>query len=93
MARTVWKFHVPLDGEWHDVVVPSGGELVAAASQGMFGDRLFAWFIVDPSGPELVRRLRWVATGEPFPAGAAWRATVHTGSYVWHLVEHVGIEL
>src|SRR5690242_7651027 len=89
MARVIHKFEVPNGGEFTDVSMPIGAEILHADVQ---GEKVFVWALVDPERAPVFRMLGFFSTGHPVPAGA-----VHVGTGIernfglaWHVFEIAG---
>jgi hypothetical protein len=87
MSQVVYKYEIPPPDSDNvsALKLPARHQLLHVGSQGW---RLFVWSLVDPRSPELERRFKVVATGEPFEEWG-WRHFATTlmdeGKLVWHV--------
>lgn len=83
-----WKYGVPIQAEPHVFSMPIGA--VPLTVQMQCGEPCL-WVKVNPVGPSVERRFRWVGTGHEFDDDAivGYVGTVQTdgGAFVWHLWE------
>jgi len=85
MSKTVFKYAIPVDDQWHEVPTPLPARIVHVACTGGFGT-VFVWAEVDPEGPETSsRKMRVFGTGHPIPDDATYVGTAPTGPFVWHV--------
>lgn len=84
MAERIYRYEVPVDGEWHDVVLTGSPLRVGCRDV----DTVEFWAIAHGLGA-ITRRFRVVGTGEALPSGARyWGTAIAPGDeLVWHLVE------
>lgn len=87
MARTVWKFEVPVDDDWHEIELPAPAKIVHVGTQpgGMPGYRKITfWAEVDPSSQQTYRRkFRIYGTGHTISGQHV--GSTFDGPFVWHL--------
>ena len=87
--KTVWKFAVPIDDEWHDWPFPAD-QIVHVDVQSPAPDAaVMVWVEMSVDEPEVVptTTLRVFGTGHPVPDWALHVGSVVTagGGLVWHL--------
>lgn len=83
MSRSVWKFEVPNDDEWHEVLIPQPGRVLHVGS---LQSQPAIWAEVTPGSDELYpQRFRVFGTGQPIPARSTYVGTTLTGPFVWHV--------
>jgi hypothetical protein len=78
----IWRYVVPVDDRWHELVL-SGAILHVASRR---ADEVDVWAL-SSGGPEVAREFRVFGTGHPLPEGVTHRGTALDGPYVWHLME------
>lgn len=87
MARTVHKWVVPVDDEQHELVLPSGAEIVHVACQHQV-DAVTFWAVVRRTSRHHDRRTFTVTgTGHPVATGWRYQGTALASGLVWHLWE------
>jgi hypothetical protein len=81
--KQIWKFEIELveDQELH---VPG---ILRPLSVQMQGETLCLWGVVEPGKPNVVRHVRVVGTGHPFPDETECEHidTVQVDGFVWHV--------
>ncbi len=84
MARTVWKYDVPLN-DVVEVQMPQGSRILKFdTQQGV----LTLWALVSPEFTPERRRFRLAGTGHPLPEGSLdYIGSCLQGPFVWHLFE------
>lgn len=90
MTKTIYRYEVPIDDQWHDLEL-YGHILHVACRQ---ADRLELWARFGWDKPEKVR-LRVFGTGHEIPVASVYRGTALSpgGTFVWHLHQAVDEEL
>lgn len=88
--RTIYKFQIKPSREI-EIEMPKGAEFLSCAEQFESPDASFqAWFMVDKSAENELRRFRVVGTGHPIE-GPGYRylgtAVAMSGDLVWHLFD------
>lgn len=91
MNRAIFKYELPIDDEWHQLVMPLPARVyhvavnhmaVTAATQ----SSVYLWAEVSPSGKKRGARLfRVFGTGQDIPEGAVYVGTTLDGPFVWHV--------
>jgi hypothetical protein len=85
MSRSVWKYEVPVDDQWHEVLIPQPGRVLHVDSQGA-RTTVAVWAEVTPSSDELYpQRFRAFGTGQPIPARSNYVGSTLAGPFVWHI--------
>jgi len=85
LSRSIWKYDVPIDDGWHEVLIPSPGKVLHVDSQGAHGT-VHVWAEVAPDSGELVpQRFRAFGTGHSIPARSEYVGTALAGPFVWHV--------
>jgi hypothetical protein len=87
MSRSVWKYEVPIDDNWHEVLMPKAARLLHVGQQNRLS--VCVWADVDPTAPNVPRQLRVFGTGHYVPESARYIGTVQIQAMplVWHLFE------
>ncbi len=83
----MWKYEVPIDGEWHELSMPC---VAAVRHVGQQQSRSVCfWVEVDPTAQRGSRSFCVFGTGHDVPATANYCGTVESRSapLVWHLFE------
>jgi hypothetical protein len=84
-VREVWKFAIPKIGEFSELVMPKGAEVVHFGTQ---VDGMKLWALVNVREKESeARAFIVVGTGWDAPDHLRYHKTLQDGSYVWHLFE------
>ena len=85
MTRTIYKYSVPVDDQWHEVSTSIPARIVHVDCQGGFGT-VNVWAEFDLEAQETSsRKMRAFATGQPIPDGASYVGTALAGPFVWHV--------
>ena len=85
MTRTIYKYAVPVDDQWHEVPTPLPASVVFVGCPDGFAT-VNVWAEVDPQGEETsTRKMRAFATGQPVPDGASYVGTALAEPFVWHV--------
>jgi hypothetical protein len=85
MSRSVWKFEVPVDDQWHEISMPLPARVLHVDCQGGFGT-VQVWAEVTPDGDDTdTRKMRAFGTGFEIPNGASHVGTGLAGPFVWHV--------
>lgn len=92
----IWKFPVPIQDGWHQVIeVPEGARFLDAQIQ---DGAPCVWALVDPKANRRRWHFHWIGTGDDVPDdidygdGDVYIATVQMGAFVFHLF-HSGYEI
>ncbi len=85
MTRTIYKYAVPVDDEWHEVSMPGPARVLHVDCQSGFGT-VNLWAEVDIEGlVDTIRSMRAFATGQAIPDAAAYVGSALAGPFVWHV--------
>lgn len=85
MSKTIFKYAIPVDDQWHEVPAPLPVRVVHVASQGL-PDTVFVWAEVNPPVTDTsTRRMRVFGTGRPIPDSACYVGTAQIDPFVWHV--------
>jgi hypothetical protein len=85
VTRVIYKYPVPVDDQWHEVLTPGPSVIVHVDCQGAFGTvNLWAEVDIDAAG-SLTRKMRAFATGQAIPDGIYYVGTALAGPFVWHV--------
>ncbi len=65
----IWKEEISLNTDLHEIMLPSGAEILYAREQKTGGnpDKICIWFRCDPMQPTTPRTICLVGTGHPCP--------------------------
>lgn len=88
MSRVVYRYSLPVDGEWHTFDLPSvtrGGRLLHVASRAT--EMIDFWVLNIPAQELVPREFRVFGTGEPMSLLCTHWGSAVDGQYVWHLFE------
>lgn len=85
MSRSVWKYEIPVDDQWHPVPTPLPAVVVNVDSKGALGTVAVWAEVTTNSGETSKRRMRAFGTGQPIPKGAVYVGTALAGPLVWHI--------
>lgn len=89
MTRTIYKYSVPVDDEWHEISMPGPARVLHVECQGGFGT-VNLWAEVDIEGEgSTVRRMRAYGTGMALPDNAVYVGSSLAGPFVWHVYAEV----
>lgn len=86
MSRAVYRYVVPVDDEWHSIVLQ--GPLLHVDARAV--SPVEVWALHDDAIPEWAREFRVFGTGHPLPDDAGVHVgsvIVENGVLVWHLFE------
>lgn len=86
MTRRVYRYELPVDDAWHELLLTSPPHHVAARDP----RTVELWALHDDDAPELVMSFRVVGTGQELPVPATrivGTALAAGGSLVWHVVQ------
>ena len=86
--RAIWKYEVPIDGDWHDIEIPANGLIVHVGQQQVV-DHVCFWVHVTIDNTKVSRSFRVFGTGEHTEGISVHRGSVLSGVLVWHLLEQV----
>lgn len=91
MSQRIFRFQVPVDGEWYAFDLNGPVVHVAARTE----DIVEFWTVyddVDPVTTDRSQSFKVLATGQLIPTDAKYVGTAVTpsGRLVWHLVQQVG---
>lgn len=84
--KTIWKFEIPVDGEWN-IPVPKGAEFLPKVEVPA-ANLIWVWAIVDPLAPLVSRPFRVYGTGHRLghnPGEYIGTGLWNGGRLVWHV--------
>ncbi|MDP3766877.1 MAG: hypothetical protein Q8S13_02575 [Dehalococcoidia bacterium] len=87
MSRTVYKYEIPMTGDYVEIKLPRGAEILHVAAQ---HETPYLWALVDPKAPLVSRRLRFAGTGHTIAPDVGRHLGsffVHDGALVFHIFE------
>lgn len=90
MERRVFKYSVPVDDRWHEIVMPLSTVLHVACQTAV--DDVQFWAEYEDGLKQYPRRFQVFGTGHSLPSLAIHRGTVLVGHFVWHLYEDWSIQ-
>lgn len=84
MSRSMHRYEVPVDGQWHTFTLTGSPVAVAAGEPHI----VEFWAEHDDAAGRTDRAFRVFGTGQPLPDGAVWAGTcARISGLVWHLYE------
>ena len=91
--NTIYKYEIPIDGEF-TLELPLGARILSVQAQPQDGllmnnDKVFIWAIVNPYNEKIKRKFHVHGTGNPLYDHYKYIGTfqVYNGRLVWHLFE------
>lgn len=89
MTRSIYRYVVPADDQWHEIALVADPVAATVTSAGTVQ---FWAEVLDH--PATVRYFRLYRTGDRLPEDAVWRATCQRDfdGDVWHLYERIGAD-
>ena len=84
MSRTIYRYEIPVDDQWHAIALT--GDVLHVDCRSIYVVELWA---IHVDGPTHRRSFRAYGTGQPIPDGATHVGTTIApgGHLVWHLME------
>ena len=85
MSRSVWKFPIPVDDEWHEVTIPLPGRVVNVDAQGAYGTVMIWAEVTTDSAVSVTQHYRVFGTGQQITNDAVYVGSTVAGPFVWHV--------
>jgi len=89
MSKTVYKYPIPVEGEF-ELGLPQGARVLSVQVQ---AGMVCLWALVDPKAPLAPRRFRLAGTGHPIENAESLSFVdtfqLHGGALVFHVFEYV----